>query len=73
MNDNIETKNLRLIFIGAGNIAQSIVKGLLNCSYLNSKQIFVYAPTERNSQIFRVSFFSIYFSDFFKMNFSFFV
>ncbi|KAH9413962.1 hypothetical protein DERP_014483 [Dermatophagoides pteronyssinus] len=53
MNDNIETKNLRLIFIGAGNIAQSIVKGLLNCSYLNSKQIFVYAPTERNSQIFR--------------------
>lgn len=52
----MDTKDLRIIFIGAGNIAQSMAKGLLNCSYVKCEQILAYAPSDRNLKTFQVIF-----------------
>lgn len=49
----MDTKDLRIIFIGAGNIAQSMAKGLLNCSYVKCEQILAYAPSDRNLKTFQ--------------------
>ncbi|RWS16448.1 pyrroline-5-carboxylate reductase-like protein 1, partial [Dinothrombium tinctorium] len=45
----IELSSAKIGFIGAGRIAESIVQGLINYGKINQKQIFVAAPSDKNS------------------------